>query len=50
MNKTQGAAGNTVPIKEDKLQHKITIACLSKCCDWRLYTTIFVNKDSFSLV
>lgn len=50
MNKTQGVIGNTNPVKEDKSPHKITTTCLSKCCDWRLYTTIFVNKDSFSLV
>lgn len=50
MNKTQGITGNNITNKEDKTQHKISTACLAKCCDWRLYTTIFVNKDSFSLV
>jgi len=36
--------------KEEKSHHKITGNCLTKCSDWKLYTTIFVNKDSFSLV
>ena len=36
--------------KEDKNQHKSKLNCLAKCAEWKLNTTIFVNKDSFSLV
>ena len=41
---------NSVNLKDDKHQHRVTPSCMTKCSDWKLFTTIFVNKDSFSLV